>query len=127
MNRRDFVRMIAAASFGLPLCGRGADSKLRAAVIGSTGHGDYGHGLEGIFRNRAGIEVVALADPEEAGRRRTAKQIGAAHQYTDYRELLEKELPQLVSIAMRQARFHYEIALAAQIGRDTSELQSPYE
>src|SRR2546423_12454655 len=107
MNRRQFVQTLAAASFAVPLRARSNDSStLRAAVIGSTGHGDYGQGLEGIFRNRPGIEVVALADPGEAARRRTAEAIGAARQYADYRELLDKERPQVVSIAMRQARFH---------------------
>lgn len=81
-------------------------------MIGYTGHGDYGHGLDGIFANRAGIEIVAVVDRDAAGRRRTAEKIGAARQYADYREMLEKEHPQLVSLAMRQAAFHYEIALA---------------
>jgi predicted dehydrogenase len=86
---------------------------LRAAVIGHTGRGDYGHGLEAIFANRPGIELVALADPDAGGRARTATKIGAPRSYADYRELLEKERPQLVSIAMRQSDQHHGIALAA--------------
>jgi predicted dehydrogenase len=86
--------------------------KLRAAVIGHTGRGDYGHGLESIFADRAGVELVGLADPDAAGRARTAVKIGAARQYADYHELLEKEKPQLVSVAMRQADQHHAIGLA---------------
>ena len=88
------------------------DAKLKAAVLGHTGRGDYGHGLEGIFASRPNIELVALADPDPEGRAKTATRIGAARSYSDYRELLEKEKPNLVSIAMRQSDQHHAIALA---------------
>jgi len=87
--------------------------KLKAAVIGHTGRGDYGHGLESIFSNRPNVEVVALADPDSEGRAKTAAKIGAPRSYADYRELLEKERPDLVSIAMRQSDQHHAIAMAA--------------
>lgn len=81
-------------------------------MIGHTGRGDYGHGLEGIFQNRPGIELVALADQEEAGRKKIAEKIRAPRSYADYREMLVKEKPQLVSVAMRHADKHHEIILA---------------
>ena len=85
---------------------------MKAAVIGHTGRGDYGHGLESIFADRPGIELVALADPDPEGRARTAAKIGAPRAYADYREMLSRERPQLVSLAMRQADQHHEIGLA---------------
>jgi len=88
-------------------------ANLKAAVIGHTGRGDYGHGLDGIFSNRPNVEVTALADPDPEGRAKTAAKIGAPRSYADYREMLEKEHPTLVSIAMRQADLHHAIALAA--------------
>ncbi len=87
--------------------------RLKAAVIGHTGRGDYGHGLDGIFANQPNIELVALADPDPEGRAKASARIGAPRAYADYRELLEKERPQLVSIALRQADQHHGIALAA--------------
>lgn len=90
---------------------------LRAAVIGHTGRGDYGHGLDRIFAGRPGLELVGIADPDEAGRRRTAKSLGAPRAYAGWRELLERERPQLVSVAMRHADQHAEIALGClQVG-----------
>jgi len=86
---------------------------MKAAVIGHTGRGDYGHGLEDIFANRPGIDLVALADPDPEGRARTAAKIGAPRAYADYRELLTTERPQLVSLAMRHADQHHQIGLAA--------------
>jgi len=117
MNRRTFLQTAALTTAGLGLAqvasGASPTAKLRAAVIGYTGRGDYGHGLETIFSNRPEIEVVALADPDPAGRAKTAQKIGAPRQYADYRELLAQERPQLVSIAMRQSDLHHPIALAA--------------
>src|SRR2546423_5181758 len=50
MHRREFAKAVAALSFGLVTSAPAASAppKWRAAVIGSTGHGDYGHGLETI-------------------------------------------------------------------------------
>ena len=115
VTRRHFLRAastagIVAVASGPPLLAQ-APTVLKAAVIGHTGRGDYGHGLEGIFSNRPNIQVVGLADPDEAGRTKTAAKIGALRRYADYRELLAKERPQLVSLAMRQADQHHAIAL----------------
>lgn len=116
LTRREFLgRTVPASMFvlagfaGLRAAG---DAKLKAAVIGHTGRGDYGHGLEGIFANRPNIELVALADPDPDGRAKTAAKIGAPRSCADYRELLEKEKPNLVSIAMRQSDQHHALALA---------------
>jgi len=114
MNRRVFARRIGLAALAAPsLLHAAADAPLTAAVMGHTGRGDYGHGLDAIFQNRAGIKLVALADPDDTGRARVAKKIAAPRHYADYRELLEKERPKLVSVAMRHADQHHAIVLAA--------------
>lgn len=89
-------------------------SKIPAAVIGHTGRGDYGHGLDGIFQRRDGVELVAVADPVPEGRKRVVNKLGArVRQYDDYNEMLSKERPRLVSVAMRHADQHFEIVRAA--------------
>jgi predicted dehydrogenase len=119
-NRREFLRfagMLAGGfSFGglpaMPLTSR--RSRLyKAAVIGRTGGGNYGHGLDTVFNDFPNIKVVAVADVDEAGAREAARRAGAGAVYTDYRKMLEKESPDLVSIAMRQPQWHKDIALAA--------------
>ncbi|HWN96370.1 MAG TPA: Gfo/Idh/MocA family oxidoreductase [Methylomirabilota bacterium] len=113
-TRRTFAKRVGLAIACAPSILRAADStSLTAAVIGHTGRGDYGHGLESIFQNRPGVKLVALADPDEAGRVRIAAKIQAPRQYADYRAMLEKEKPNLVSVAMRQSDQHYAIVLAA--------------
>ena len=85
---------------------------MRAVVIGHTGRGDYGHGLDLIFNGRPGVTLVGVADPDTVGREKAAARIRAPRSYADYRDMLEKEQPQLVSVAMRHSDQHAEIGLA---------------
>ena len=114
LSRRQFT--LALGSVALAGAGRaavsGAERPLRAAVIGHTGRGDYGHGLDRIFVGLPGVEIVAVADPEESGRQRVAAALGVQRSYADWKELLAREKPQLVSVAMRQADQHAEIGRA---------------
>jgi len=90
-----------------------ANENLRATIIGHTGRGDYGHGMDVLFNDLPGVQVVAIADPVPVGREATAKRCGALRQYADYREMLAKEKPQLVSIAPRWSDQHHAMAMAS--------------
>jgi predicted dehydrogenase len=90
-----------------------AQPKLKAVIIGHTGHGDYGHNHDLIFNGRANIEVVAVADPDDAGRAKAVARVRAPRGYADYREMLNNERPQLVSVALRCTDEHHAMALAA--------------
>ena len=59
----------------------------RAAIIGHTGHGNYGHGLDVAFMGYPNIEIVAIADPDEAGRKKVQAITQAPNTYDDYREM----------------------------------------
>ncbi|GDY22426.1 3-chlorobenzoate-3,4-dioxygenase dehydrogenase [Verrucomicrobiota bacterium] len=87
--------------------------KLRAAILGHTGRGDYGHGMDVAFNDRPDLEVVAVADPDPAGRAKAAARTKAPRHYADYRELLENEKPQLASLAPRHSDQHHAMGLAA--------------
>jgi len=110
LTRRAFL--VAAPTLFLAPALRAADSPMRAAVIGHTGRGDFGHGLDAIFLKRPGIEVVGVADPDPLGRARVAAALGGVAAHADWRAMLAKERPQLVSIAMRHADEHAAIAIA---------------
>jgi predicted dehydrogenase len=88
-------------------------SKMTAAIIGHTGRGDYGHGLDQVFNNRENIEVVAIADPVSSGRTAASLRTKAVREYPDYRQMLEREKPRLVSIAPRWTDQHHAMAMAA--------------
>ena len=39
-------------------------AKTKVAIIGHTGRGNYGHGLDAVWKQFDDIEIVAVADPE---------------------------------------------------------------
>ena len=84
-----------------------------AAIIGHTGRGNYGHDVDLVFKDRDNVETVALADPDAAGREKAAARAQPQRQYADYREMLEKEKPQLVAICPRWTDQHHAMAMAA--------------
>jgi predicted dehydrogenase len=74
---------------------------LRVAVIGATGRGDYGHGLDTAWLGVEGAEIVAVADGDAAGLEKAGERLKAARRYRDYREMLAEEKPQFVSVCPR--------------------------
>lgn len=85
--------------------------RYRAAVIGRTGRGDYGHGLDIVWKNVPDVEVVAVADDDKAGLRKAAERIGVDQAFGDYREMLDKVKPDVVSIGARWVDMHRELVV----------------
>jgi predicted dehydrogenase len=95
----------------------GARQTFQAAIIGHTGHGNYGHAHDLIFNGREDVSVVAVADADASGRAQAAARAHALRSYADYQQMLEKEKPILVCIAPRWTDEHHAMALAAlQVG-----------
>lgn len=119
MNRREFLRSgsgLVALAFATRAGAADTNSgraPLKAAIIGHTGRGNFGHGLDLIFAGRPGIEVVAIADPDTAGRAKAQARARAPRAYADYREMLAQERPQLVSVAPRWTAPHHAMVRAA--------------
>lgn len=88
-------------------------ARYRVAVIGHTGRGNYGHGLDTVWLHMPECQIVAVADPDDRGRADAAKRLKAPKAYADYRQMLDQERPQLVSICPRWIDQHCEMALAA--------------
>ena len=112
MSRRAFMGTTVMAAGAMTAFGAGG-RKLRACVIGDTKQGGYGHSLHKIWACRDDVEVVGLTDPDEDGRRKAGEEAKALRTYADYREMLEKEKPDLVTIGPRWTIHHKEYLLAA--------------
>jgi predicted dehydrogenase len=84
----------------------------RVAVIGRTGRGNYGHGLDIVWKALENVEIVAVADPDDKGRTAAAKRLGAKSAYADFRVMLEKEKPHIVSVADRHLDQHRDMVVA---------------
>jgi len=116
MKRREFIRN-TAVGLGIMAVGwqgraKAKGSKYRAAVIGRTGRGNYGHGLDVVWNDIEQVDVVAVADEDEKGRTAAAKRLKVSKAYADYREMLEKERPDIVSVAPRWLDCHRDMVLA---------------
>jgi len=72
--------------------------RYRAGVIGSTGKGGYGHGMESVFRDMPSVEFVAIADDDPPGRKSTAMAAGVDKTYADFREMLSRERLDIIGV-----------------------------
>jgi predicted dehydrogenase len=111
MNRRTFL---ATASSGLVATrlSAAAPRMRRAAVIGHTGRGNYGHGLDVVWQ-KAGAEVVGVADADAKGLKKTLAKLKVKRGFSDYRKMLRELKPEFVSVAPRHADQHFDMTLAA--------------
>jgi predicted dehydrogenase len=89
-------------------------TKFRVAIIGHTGSGNYGHGIDVVWSNfKDRCEVVAVADADEKGRAEAAKRVQAPKAYADYRQMLDETKPQIVAICPRWLDEHHDMVVAA--------------
>jgi len=84
----------------------------RVAVIGRTGKGNYGHGLDTVWLGVDNVRLVAVADENETGRAAAAERLKVEKTYADYREMLKVEKPQIVSVADRFLDSHRDMVVA---------------
>ena len=87
--------------------------KLRVGIIGATGRGNYGHGVDTVWAEIDRAQVVALADDDEAGRAKALDRTKAPKGYADYREMLDAEKLDIVAIGPRWLDQHRDMCLAA--------------
>lgn len=111
MKRRSFL----AASTAVVASGFAQETspKRRVAVIGHTGRGNYGHGLDTVWQKISETEIIAVADGDKAGLAKELKKLGIDRGYTDYRKMLADVRPEFVSIAPRHPDQHHDMAIAA--------------
>ena len=84
----------------------------RAAAIGHTGAGNFGHGLHTAYKEIENVEFIAVSDPDDAGREKAAAEAGASRSYADYRDMLEKEALDIVSVCPRWTVEHLDMITA---------------
>src|SRR5262245_27094394 len=98
----------------------------RVAVIGRTGRGNYGHGLDTVWLQVPKAQIVAVADENDAGRTAAQKRLGAKAAYADYRQMLQKERPQIVSVADRYLDQHHDMVIACAEAGASIFLEKPF-
>jgi predicted dehydrogenase len=100
--------------------------KYRVAVIGRTGKGNYGHGLDVVWTGIGNVEIIAVADENDSGRAKAAQRLKAKTAYADYRQMLAKERPQIVSVADRWLDQHRDMVVACAEAGASIFLEKPF-
>jgi len=90
-----------------------ATRKYRVGVIGHTGQGGYGHGLDTVWEDVPETQVVGVADPDPQGLAEAVKRLGGPKGYTDYRQMLDELKPELVAIGPEYIDQHRDMVVAA--------------
>ena len=86
--------------------------KYRAAVIGHTGKGNYGHGMENVWADVDAAELVAVADAHPEGLKKTSTRLGVKG-FADYRQMMTQTKPDLVAVGPRWLDQHRDMVVAA--------------
>lgn len=89
-----------------------SDKVYKGAAIGRTGKGNWGHGLHLGLKNHERVEVVAVADEDEEERFAKQAELEAPKAYADWREMLQEEQPEIVTVGPRWTDCHLEMVLA---------------
>jgi predicted dehydrogenase len=87
--------------------------KYRVGIIGHTGRGDYGHAVDVAFRKVDAVEIVAVADVNDAGRASARERTGAKATYAAYRDMLAKEKLDIAAVCPRFVDQHHDMLIAA--------------
>jgi predicted dehydrogenase len=85
----------------------------RIGVIGATGRGNYGHGVDTAWLDLPNTNIVAIADADDAGRAAASKRTGCTNTFADYRQMMDQEKPDIVAICPRWLDQHAEMIRAA--------------
>jgi len=129
ISRRSFCAAASSTAVGLALPAAAQAAKRRVAVIGHTGRGNYGHGLDTVWRKIPGMEIVGVADVNTAGLAKELKKLGLpAHRgFADYRKMLAEVRPEFVAVCPRHADQHCDMAMAAiQAGAKGIYVEKPF-
>lgn len=91
----------------------GMATNYKVAVIGHTGKGNYGHGIDTVWLEIPECEIVGVADADEKGLASAAARLKVKQAFADYRELLDQTKPDIVAIGPRWLDQHRDLCLAA--------------
>jgi len=116
LDRRTFLAGaagLAAAKAKLARAAARGPKAYRVGVIGHTGRGNYGHGLDRVWMDVPGCRIVAVADADEKALARTVQRLKAPKGYADYRKMLDEAACDLVSVCPRWLDQHRDMVVAA--------------
>lgn len=112
MKRRTFLAATSSVLVATQVSAARKPNR-RVAVIGHTGRGNYGHGLDVVWQRIPDAEIVAVADADPKGLDKALRRLHIQRGFEDYRKMLADIRPEFVSVAPRHADQHLDMTLAA--------------
>lgn len=112
MKRRTMIYGVTTAALSAGFS-RSADAKYRVAVIGHSGRGNFGHGLDKVWLKIPETTIVGVSDPDEKGLANAKKSLSVEAGYSDYRTMLSEVKADLVAVCPRHPDQHADMILAA--------------
>jgi predicted dehydrogenase len=118
MQRRTFLTAAGALAAATALSSHSSSAaaaakKIRVGVVGHTGRGNYGHGLDTVWLSIPETEIVAVADGDAAGLAAELKKLNVAEGFSDYRAMYAAAKPDVVAVGPRHVDQHADMILAA--------------
>ena len=116
LTRREFVAGVSAVTLAGAMSGQtraASPHRYRVAVIGHTGRGNYGHGVDTVWLEVPRTQVVAVADADARGLAAAVKRLGGVKGYADYRKMLDEVKPEIVAVGPRWLGEHRDMVVAA--------------
>ena len=110
MKRRTLLATLPAAFASLQA--QSPAGKIRVAVIGHTGRGNYGHGLDTMWLKLSEVEIVAVADADAKGLEAAKAKLSVTRGFADYQQMLTEMKPEIVAIGPRHLDQHRDMVLA---------------
>lgn len=107
------MQIAAGALVGTTVvAGNNNSVKKSVAIIGHTGQGNYGHGMDTLWLSFPEISIAAIADKNKDGLQKAGEKLKTKTLYSDYRVMLRNEKPDLLCIAPRHIHEHRDMLMA---------------
>ncbi|TWU32493.1 Gfo/Idh/MocA family protein [Novipirellula artificiosorum] len=113
MDRRAFLTATSTTLALSSVAAAATSRKARVGVIGHTGRGNYGHGLDTVWLHVPEATVIGVADPDESGLAQAMKRLGTEDGFADYRAMLEAVKPEVVAICPRHPDQRRDMIIAS--------------
>ena len=106
-------RRLALCGIGvaLPLLGVGTQCQgvaaqekkttYRVGIVGRTGRGDYGHGMDTAWLRIPQTSIVAVADDDREGLASAARRLKVDRTFRDYRKMLDQVKLDILAVCPR--------------------------
>ncbi len=96
-------------------------------VLGHTGRGNFGHGLDTMWKKLPQTHIVAVYDGNPAGLKKAQQKLDTENGFTDYKQLLEQHRPDIVAVCPRHPDQHKDMIVAAcENGAKGIYMEKPY-